>query len=87
MINEQAHVCLDGRKNPIPLTQELTKRINSIPPHTLWSGRCTQGLVSIKKTPHPIRVALTTAKAKLKLYPPQTHQLVPFFHIRKFMEK
>ena len=50
-VNEQGHVWLDGRNNPIPLTQELTKRINSIPPHTLWSGRQTRSCVHSKDTP------------------------------------
>ena len=51
-VNEQGHVWLDGRNNPIPHTQELTKRINSIPPHTLWSGRHTRSGVHSKDTPH-----------------------------------
>ena len=50
-VNEQGHVCLDGRNNLIPLTQELTKRTNSIPPHTLWSGRHTRSGVHSKDTP------------------------------------
>ena len=50
-VNEQGHVWLDGRNNPIPLTQELTKRINSMPPHTLWSGRHTRSGVHSKDTP------------------------------------
>ena len=50
-VNKQGHVWLDGRNNPIPLTQELTKRINSIPPHTLWSDRHTRSGVHSKDTP------------------------------------
>ena len=42
---------LIGRNNPIPLTQEMTKKINSIPPHTLWSGRHTRSGVHSKDTP------------------------------------
>ena len=49
-VNEQGHVWLDGRNNPIPLSQELTTRINSIPPHTLWSGRHTKSGVHSKDT-------------------------------------
>ena len=68
-VNEQGHVWLDGRNNPIPLTQNLPKRINSY--HHRHSGQVdTQGLVSIQKTPHPRRVALTTAQATLKPHPP-----------------
>ena len=50
-VNEQGHVWLDGRNNPIPLTQNLTKRINSIPPQALWSGRHTRSGVHSKDTP------------------------------------
>ena len=50
-VNEQGHVWLDGRNNPIPLTQNLTKRINSIPPQALWSGRHTGSGVHSKETP------------------------------------
>ena len=50
-MNEQGHVWLDGRNNPIPLTQKLTKRINSIPPQALWSGRHTRFGVHSKDTP------------------------------------
>ena len=50
-VNDQVHVWLDGRNNPIPLTQKLTKRINSIPPHILWSDRHTRSGVHSKDTP------------------------------------
>ena len=50
-VNEQGHVWLDGRNNPIPFTQNLTKRINSIPPQTLWSGRHKRSGVHSKDTP------------------------------------
>ena len=50
-VNEQGHVWLDGRNNTIPLTLELTKRINSIAPHTLWPGRHTRSGVHSKDTP------------------------------------
>ena len=50
-VNEQGHVWLDGRKNPTPLIQELTKRINSISPHTLWSGIHTRSGVHSGDTP------------------------------------
>ena len=50
-VNEQGHVWLDGRNNPIPLTQNLTKRINSISPQALWSGRHTRSGVHSKDTP------------------------------------
>ena len=50
-VNEQGHVWLDGRNNPIPFTQNLTKRINSIPPHTLWLGGYTRSGVHSKDTP------------------------------------
>ena len=50
-VNEQGHVWLDGRNNPIPLTQKLTKRINSIPSQTHWSGRHTRSGVHSKDTP------------------------------------
>ena len=68
-VNEQGHVWLDGKNNPIPLNQKLIKGIYSIPPHTLWSGRHTRSGVHSTEL-HPIRVALTTAQAKLKPYPP-----------------
>ena len=68
-VNEQGHVWLDGRNNLIPLTQKLTKRINTIPPYTLWSSIHTRLGVHSKDT-HPIRVALATAEAKLKPQPP-----------------
>ena len=52
-VNEQGHVWLDGRNNPIPLTQNLTKRINSVPPQALWSGRHTRSGIHSKDTlPH-----------------------------------
>ena len=50
-VNEQGHVWLDGGNNPIPLTQNVTKRINSIPPKALWSGRHTRSGVHSKDTP------------------------------------
>ena len=50
-MNEQGHVWLDGRNNPIPLTQNLTKRIDCIPPKTLWSGRHTRSGAHSKDTP------------------------------------
>ena len=50
-VNEQGNVWLDGRNNPIPLSQELTKRINSIPPYTIWSGRHTRSGVHSKDIP------------------------------------
>ena len=50
-VNEQGHVWLDRRNNPIPLSQELTKRLNSIPPHTFWPGRHTRSGVHSKDTP------------------------------------
>ena len=50
-INEQGHAWLDRRNYPIPINQELTKRINSIPPHTLWSGRHTRSGIHWKDTP------------------------------------
>ena len=50
-VSEQGYVWLDGKNNPILLTQNLTKRINSIPPHTLWSGRHTRSGVHSKDTP------------------------------------
>ena len=50
-VNEHGHVWLDGRNNPIPLTQKLTKRINSILPQALWSGRHTRPGVHSKDTP------------------------------------
>ena len=50
-VNEQGHVWLDGRNNPISLTQILTKRINSIPPQALWSGRHPRSGVHSKNTP------------------------------------
>ena len=50
-VNEQGHVWFDGRNNPIPLTQNLTKRINSIPPQALWSGIHTRSGVHSKDTP------------------------------------
>ena len=66
-VNEQGHVWLDGRNNPIhpiPFTLNLTERINSIPPQALQSGGHTRSGVHSKDT-HPIRVALTTAQATL----------------------
>ena len=52
-VNEQGHVWLDGRNNPVPCTQELTKRINSLPSCTLWSGRHARSGVHPKDTsPH-----------------------------------
>ena len=50
-MNEQGHVWLDGRNNPIPLTQNLTQKINSIPPQALWSGRHTRSGVHSRDTP------------------------------------
>ena len=50
-VNEQGHVWFYGRNNPIPHTQVWTKRINSISPHTLWSGRHTRSGVHSKDTP------------------------------------
>ena len=50
-VNEQGYVWFDGRNNPIPLSQELTKRMISIPSHTLWSGRHTRSGVHSKDTP------------------------------------
>ena len=50
-VNEQGHVWLDGRNNPIPLTQNLPKRINAIQPQALWSGRNTRSGVHSKDTP------------------------------------
>ena len=50
-VNEQGHVWLDGRNNPIPLTQNLTKKINSIQPQALWSGRYTRSGVHSKDIP------------------------------------
>ena len=49
--NEQQHVWFNWKNNPIPLTQKLTKRMNSIPPHTLWSGIHTRSGVHSKDTP------------------------------------
>ena len=50
-VNEQGHVWLDGRNNPIPFTHKLTRRINSIPPQTLWLGRHTRSGVHSKDNP------------------------------------
>ena len=50
-VNKKGHVWLDGSNNPISLTQKLTKRINSIPSHTLWSGIHTRSGVHSKDTP------------------------------------
>ena len=53
-MNEQGHVWLDGRNNSIPLTQNLTKGINSIPPQALCSGRQTHKVwCPFKKTTPP----------------------------------
>ena len=67
--NEQGHVWLDGRNNPIQLTQELTKRINSIQPHTLWSGRHTRSGVHSKDTP-PHKGGPHNSTGKFKPHPP-----------------
>ena len=50
-VSNQGYVWLDVRNNPIPLTQNLTKRIDSIPPQALWSGRHTRSGVHSKDTP------------------------------------
>ena len=67
-VNELVHVWFDGRHNPIPLAQELTKRINSIPPHTLWSGRHTRSGVHSKDTP-PHKGGLHNSTGKTQAVP------------------
>ena len=52
-VNEQEHVWLYGRNNPIPLTPNFTKRIDSIPPQAVWPGRHTRSGIHSKDTrPH-----------------------------------
>ena len=77
-VNEQEHVWLDGRNNPIPLTQELTKRINSIPPHTLCSGRHTRSGVHSKDTP-PLKGGPHNSTGKTQTLPSLDTPTSPIF--------